>query len=115
MWRIARNLLIDFRRRRKPVASLDAVASEDDTPWVDQLESERPGPADQLETRDLAALAMRAVEQLPEVQREVFLLRVQGELSFREIAETLEIPLNTALGRMHDAIGKLKRTLAEEA
>ena len=115
MWRIARNLLIDFRRRRKPVASLDAVASEDDTPWVDQLESERSGPADQLETRDLAALAMRAVEQLPEVQREVFLLRVQGELSFREIAETLEIPLNTALGRMHDAIGKLKRTLAEEA
>jgi DNA-directed RNA polymerase specialized sigma24 family protein len=52
---------------------------------------------------------------LPEVQREVFLMRVQGDLSFNEIATTLGIPLNTALGRMHDAMGKLKKWLAEEA
>jgi DNA-directed RNA polymerase specialized sigma24 family protein len=41
-------------------------------------------------------------------------MRVQAELSFSEIAETLKIPLNTALGRMHDAMTKLKRLLAEE-
>jgi RNA polymerase sigma-70 factor (ECF subfamily) len=57
---------------------------------------------------------MQAVAGLPEVQREVFLMRVQADLSFSEIAETLKIPLNTALGRMHDAMTKLKRLLAEE-
>jgi len=57
---------------------------------------------------------MRAVKLLPEVQREVFLMRVQGDLPFHEIAKTLDIPLNTALGRMHDAMTKLKRMLAEE-
>jgi DNA-directed RNA polymerase specialized sigma24 family protein len=48
------------------------------------------------------------------VQRDVFLMRVQGNLSFGEIAATLGIPLNTALGRMHDAMTKLKKLLAEE-
>ena len=57
---------------------------------------------------------MDAVTRLPEVQREVFLMRVQGDLPFNEIAETLKIPLNTALGRMHDAMTKLKKLLAEE-
>jgi len=54
------------------------------------------------------------VKMLPEVQRDVFLMRVQGEIPFNEIAETLGIPLNTALGRMHDAMEKLKRMLGKE-
>jgi len=57
---------------------------------------------------------LRTVATLPEVQREVFLMRVQGDLSFGEIAQTLKIPLNTALGRMHDAMTKLKKLLSEE-
>jgi len=57
---------------------------------------------------------MRAVASLPDVQRDAFLMRVQGNLSFSEIAKTLDIPLNTALGRMHDAMMKLKKLLAEE-
>jgi len=61
-----------------------------------------------------AQRVMQAVMMLPEVQREVFLMRVQGNLTFNEIAATLDIPLNTALGRMHDAMGKLKKWLAEE-
>ena len=41
-------------------------------------------------------------------------MRVQGDLTFNEIAASLDITLNTALGRMHDAMGKLKKWLAEE-
>lgn len=114
MWQIARNLLIDFRRKKKPDVSLDAVEDEDDHPLLDQLVSTEKGPAEGLEQADLARRAMRAVGQLPEVQREIFLMRVQGDLSFNEIAETLKIPLNTALGRMHDATTKLRVLLAKE-
>ncbi len=115
MWKIARNLLIDFRRKRKPDISLDAVDEEDDQPLVDQLAAKGMGPAAAVENDDLTGRVMRAVATLPEVQREVFLMRVQGDLSFSEIAKTLGIPLNTALGRMHDAMTKLKRMLAEES
>lgn len=114
MWKIARNLLIDFRRKRKPDISLDAAEDEDDQPLVDQFAANGVGPAEAVENDDLTGRVMRAVATLPEVQREVFLMRVQGDFSFSEIAKTLGIPLNTALGRMHDAMTKLKKMLAEE-
>jgi len=114
MWQIARNLLIDFRRKKKPDVSLDAVETEDDQPLLELLVSPEKGPAEELEQMDLAKRAMRAVGQLPEIQREIFLMRVQGDLSFSEIAETLKIPLNTALGRMHDATTKLRAILTKE-
>ena len=114
LWKIARNLLIDFRRKRRPDISLDAVEDEDETPLIDQLADRGSGPARAVEVADLTRRVMQAVTGLPEVQREVFLMRVQADLSFSEIAETLKIPLNTALGRMHDAMTKLKRLLAEE-
>jgi RNA polymerase sigma-70 factor (ECF subfamily) len=114
IWRIARNLLIDFRRKKKPDISLDAVESEDDQPLLDQLVSAEAGPAERSERSDLTRRVMRVVGTLPAVQREVLLLRVQADMPFSEIAELLGIPLNTALGRMHDATTKLKKALAEE-
>ena len=114
MWKIARNLLIDFRRKRRPDISLDAVENEDDQPLLEQLADTGVGPAKAVELDDLTRRVMQAVARLPDVQREVFLMRVQGDFSFSEIAETLDIPLNTALGRMHDAMNKLKKLLAKE-
>jgi RNA polymerase sigma-70 factor (ECF subfamily) len=114
LWKIARNLLIDFRRKRRPDVSLDATESEEDDPLVNRLVSGDTGPSKAVEMGDMTERVMRAVKMLPEVQREVFLMRVQGDIPFNEIAETLGVPLNTALGRMHDAMGKLKRMLGKE-
>lgn len=114
LWKIARNILIDFRRKRKPDISLDAVEDEDDQPLVNQLTARDIGPAESVELDDMTKRVLGAVASLPDVQRAVFLMRVQGNLSFGEIAATLGIPLNTALGRMHDAMTKLKKLLAEE-
>ena len=41
-------------------------------------------------------------------------MRTVGDLSFREIAEVLEVPLNTALGRMHYAVNRLREMLVDE-
>lgn len=54
-----------------------------------------------------------ALQGLTPEQREVFLLRTHAGLSFREIAESLGCPLNTALGRMHDAVRRLRDALEE--
>lgn len=114
VWKIARNLVIDFRRKKKPDVSLDAVEDEDDQPMLEQLTSSDRGPAEAVERDDLSKRVLKAVGTLPQIQREVFLMRVQGDLSFSEIAGALNIPLNTALGRMHDATTKLRKLLAEE-
>ncbi len=113
LWKIARNRVIDFRRKKRPELILDAACGEDDHPLVDRIESAVSGPADTVETDDLTGRVMAIVGTLPENQREVFLMRVEGHISFNEIAEILEIPLNTALGRMHDAMRKVRNKLME--
>src|SRR3954469_23475788 len=55
----------------------------------------------------------RAIEQLPEAQKQVLMLRYYSGLKFVEIAEMIGCPLNTALGRMHKAMLKLKELMAE--
>ena len=115
LWKIARNIVIDFRRKRKPDVSLDAVEDDGESqPLLNQLTADGLGPAESVERDDLTKRVMGAVASLPDVQREVFLMRVQGNLSFGEIAATLDVPLNTALGRMHDAMTKLKKMLGDE-
>ena len=50
-----------------------------------------------------------AIERLSAEQKEVITLKIYGGLTFRQISETLEIPLNTALGRMHQGLKRLGR------
>lgn len=115
LYRLATNLCIDhFRRQgRRAAVSLDAE-KEDEARRIDLLAASgaRPDRATG-EAQFLAALEA-AIAALPENQRQVYLLRTVSELSFREIAEILDCPLGTALGRMHDALAKLRGMLGEE-
>ena len=65
------------------------------------------------ERRESYAAAREALADLPAPQREVFLMRQSG-LSFREISRAQRVPLNTALGRMHDAVTGLRKRLKTE-
>ena len=55
----------------------------------------------------------RLVKALPESQREVLVMRYYKNMSFKEIADTTGVSINTALGRMRYAILNMRR-LAEE-
>ena len=114
LFTIARNLIIDRFRRREPEASLDAPMTDDGLTLADFIPASMRVPAEELEVSDLCARAAACVRALPEDQREVFLLRVQTEMSFAEIAKRLKVPLNTALGRMHYATIKLRKMLEEK-
>lgn len=62
--------------------------------------------------RDEMLGALKDAElNLPEAEREVFVLRHYADLPFQEIAHRLDCPLNTVLTRMHRAIGRLKMAL----
>lgn len=113
LFRIANNLVIDHRRRSRPTTSLDA-APEDGSPLLDRLEGRAESPRLGIERRELNAALKAAVAQLPESQREVFLLRTTAGLPFREIARIQRTSVNTVLGRMHYAVLKLRDALREE-
>ena len=112
LWRITRNLLVDRLRRRKPVVSLDDTTAEG-TSFAELTPATGPEPGEESEAAELGRRITAAVAKLPADQRDVFLLRTQAGLSFAEIAKLRKVPLNTALGRMHYAIQRLRQELGE--
>jgi RNA polymerase sigma-70 factor (ECF subfamily) len=74
-------------------------------------DEEVPAAGHRLEGTEQELKLKRAIEKLPEAQRQVLMLRYYSNLKFVEIAELLGCPLNTALGRMHKAILKLRQLM----
>lgn len=104
VFRIATNKANDLwrsrGRERKAKDGLKLVTDE-----------ESPDASQPLHGREQENKLLAAIEQLPAQQREVLLLRYYSEMKFVEIAEVLGCPLNTALGRMHKAMIKLKQIM----
>lgn len=114
LFRIAHNLVIDRVRRRHHQISLDAPVGngdEGDQTLGDRLVAEGPEPDRSVQNRDLTGDVELALRELPREQREVFLMRMESDMTFREIAETQGVSLNTALARMQYALGKMRKLL----
>ena len=113
LWQIVRNKTTDRMRKKSPSLVLDAPVCADgegENTVVDQA-------ADALmhiEEYERRRMACDAIDALPTAQREVVLLRINGELSFKEIADILAAPIGTVLARMHNAVKNLKNALAEK-
>jgi RNA polymerase sigma-70 factor (ECF subfamily) len=111
--RIARNIIIDRVRRRKPDVSLDAEPTGGRT-LADVIPGNDPGPRRRIEAHDLGQAIAEAVAGLPDEQKEVFLMRVEADLPFKEIARAQRVSINTALARMQYALAKLRPLLKDE-
>jgi len=85
------------------------------TASLSSLEREQGAPtaAEALQRAQEEALTRRAVLELPERQREVFLLRIDGGLSFGDVAQTLEISEGNARSHFHHALRRLKAEVAK--
>jgi RNA polymerase sigma-70 factor (ECF subfamily) len=104
LFRIVRNVCLDYARRARPAAPLDA-AMEQTLPIGDTMESA-------YQSRALAQAVRDAVQKLPEPQRIVFLLSQYEQLEYRQIAEILECPIGTVASRKRLAVETLRRRLA---
>jgi RNA polymerase sigma-70 factor, ECF subfamily len=95
--------------------SLDAQADEqtgDFTPAI--LTSWREIPAAALEQKELAAILRQAIDGLPEIYRNIVLLRDIEEMDIRETATALGISEGTVKVRLHRARAMLQRVLAPQ-
>lgn len=117
LYRIARNHWIDHCRllsTQKEKVSLNAdAAGEGELSLIDRLPDDIKPPEDDLDRRELYGAIMKALDQLPEEQRMVFVLSEIEEMKYHEIAEVMDIPVGTVKSRMHTAVAKLQELLGD--
>ena len=111
LFRVARNRITDWLRRKKP-ESLEALEDEDTgESWQDLLPSPEDGPAALYAREALLNELVKAVQELSEPQRAVFIAHEVDGKSFRELAEQTGESVNTLLSRKHAAVRHLRKRL----
>jgi len=115
LFRVARNRIIDrFRGWRQETASTiprREVEEAELFPWEDLLPSPDAGPEATYAREVLMEEIDAALDELPEEQREVFVAHEFEGRSFRELAATTGLSVNTLLSRKHYAVLYLRRRL----
>ena len=110
--RIAHNLIIDHFRKEKQMNSVSNDDSEVDLFNSKKLSDDN---IEELIVNSQIKAEIRAlINELPDDQREVVLLRHYGGLSFKEIADQTDVSINTALGRMRYALINLRKLIKEK-
>lgn len=109
LFSIAANLARDWRRRqnRSMVAPAGGRQDEAQPPAA----SDEPDVDHRLIRAEQADRLQRALADLSDVEREVVTLRFFSDLSFKEIAEILHVPLGTALARAHRGLNHLREKM----
>lgn len=108
--RIARNLAIDHFRKvqRNPIQN-----ESDDYDIFNSVQRSEASSEEKIIKDENARYIRKLIQQLPDKQREVLVMRTYGELSFKEIADITDVSINTALGRMRYALLNLKKLAGE--
>lgn len=108
--RIAHNLVIDHFRKEKRNPT---ITNQDGFDIFDVLGIVEESSEDKI-LREQSHVELRSlIQQLPEEQKEVLIMRNYADLSFKEIAELTGVSINTALGRMRYALNNLRRMMQE--
>jgi len=108
--RIAHNMAIDHFRRNK---KMKMVRSREDFDVFSILDTGETHIEDKLVADQINSDVRDLIEYLPEDQQAVVRMRMYQDLSFREIAESTGVSINTALGRMRYAVINLRKIIDE--
>ena len=108
--RIAHNLVIDFFRKNNRMPKLRTTEEFDIFQF---LSDDTPNAEHRLAQDQVVKDLQKLVQELPEDQKEVLVMRLYRDMSFKEIAENTNVSINTALGRMRYAIINLRKLISE--
>ena len=110
--RIAHNLVIDHFRKEKQINTCNNEDYEADLFNSSKFSAKN---IEQLIVHDQIIKDVRKlIDEFPDDQREVVMLRHYGQLSFKEIAEQTDVSINTALGRMRYALINMRKMIEEK-
>ena len=108
--RIAHNLVIDFFRKNN---RMPKVKNTEEFDIFQFISDNSPNVEHSLVQEQVVKDLQKLVQELPEDQKEVLIMRLYRDMSFKEIAENTNVSINTALGRMRYAIINLRKLIDE--
>jgi RNA polymerase sigma factor (sigma-70 family) len=114
LFRVARNRITDWFRKKRPVALADQTARSLDgeaLSFEELLPSREAGPEEEYARSVLAEELAEALDELPAEQRDVFIAHEMEGRSFQELAAESGLSVNTLLSRKHYAVMHLRRLL----
>jgi RNA polymerase sigma factor (sigma-70 family) len=111
LFRVARNRITDWFRRKKPETRAPREGMAGDLSWEDTFPSPDAGPDEIYARERVTQQFIAALQELPEGQRTAFIAHEFDGLSFREIAELTGESVNTLLSRKYAAVQNLRKKL----
>ncbi len=108
--RIAHNLIIDHYRKN---VRMPFVKGNDEFDIFDIIKNPDNNVEEDMEKEQALIEVKKLIKYLPSDQKEVLMMRLYYDMSFKEISETTNVSINTALGRMRYALINLRK-MAEE-
>lgn len=114
LFRIALNLCRDWARKKHPVLFADLTRVEPDPAAEDLFVDDAPEPWEEIAHAELQARLSDAVKQLPAHYQAVIVLRYTEDFSYAEIAQAVDLPLNTVRTHLRRAKQQLRRALSAE-
>lgn len=109
--RIAHNLTIDHFRRGK---KMQAVRSDDEHDVFATISQDDMHVEDQMVHDQIMGDVRKLIDKLPPEQKEVVIMRHYYGMSFKEIAESCDVSINTALGRMRYALINMRKVAEQK-
>ena len=106
--RIAHNLCIDYFRGKK---KMPMTRGNDDWDPFDFISSGEKNSEEATVNKQVLSDAKKLLSHLPDEQKEIVMMRLYYDMSFKEISDTLNISINTALGRMRYALINLRKLI----
>jgi RNA polymerase sigma factor (sigma-70 family) len=110
LMRIAHNLAIDHFRKSKRYPT---IRMEDGSNLFNSLMFAEASIEDHRVKEETLEMVKKLIEELPEAQKEVLVMRHYLDMSFQEIADQTGVSINTALGRMRYALIHLRKKMKQ--
>jgi len=107
LYRLTSNLCIDFLRKKKRRNEVSLTVSDDEDEEILQIPDERFSPETEVERAEQKEAIRAGLEQLPDSDRQILVLRELNGLSYEEIAEVLQLELGTVKSKLFRARKKL--------
>ncbi|MBK77617.1 MAG: RNA polymerase subunit sigma-24 [Flavobacteriaceae bacterium] len=108
--RISHNLVIDFFRKNNRIKTIN---SKEEIDIFQFISDGSPNAESVLINDQIIKDIQKLIQELPDDQKEVLVMRLYRDMSFKEIAENTKVSINTALGRMRYAIINLRKLIKE--
>jgi RNA polymerase sigma-70 factor (ECF subfamily) len=109
--RIAHNLIIDYFRKSKRIPIVDS--KNDDYDILDTIRLMDDSVEESLVKEQIYSDVRNLIEFLPDEQKEVLKMRHYSDMSFKDIADSTGVSINTALGRMRYALINLRKIVED--